>query len=177
MDGVAWVTFGNEEQVTFLATLVSVWDKDHFSSDSIVIAPGDSVIFGIIYLNTHSTQSKDEDIFQVFFKQINISVTFLCNWFSHKTLLEIPSFIQNNLDQKSPKLLAVILEVCRESDVFILRDLYFNVFSTIFSCFKLSAYLILIKKKVVLIIFLSIHLLFPIFLIFVWKFENYHASV
>ena len=110
-------------------------------------------------------------------KYLNISVKFLCNWFLYKTLLEIPSFIQNNLDQKSPKLLAVILEVCRESDVFILRDLYFNVFSTIFSCFKLSAYLILIKKKVVLIIFLSIHLLFPMFSIFVWKFENYHASV
>ena len=110
-------------------------------------------------------------------KYLNISVKFLCNWFLYKTLLEIPSFIQNNLDQKSPKLLAVILEVCRESDVFILRDLYFNVFSTIFSCFKLSAYLILIKKEVVLIIFLSIRLLFPMFFIFVWKFKNYHASV
>ena len=79
-----------------------------------MIAPGDTVILGIIYLNTHSTQSKNEDFF------IFSSVTFLCNWFSYKTLLEIPSFIQNNLDQKGPKLLAVILEVCRESDVFIL---------------------------------------------------------
>ena len=119
----------------------------------------------------------NRDLYSRISKYLNISVKFLCNWFLYKTLLEIPSFIQNNLDQKSPKLLAVILEVCRESDVFILRDLYFNVFSTIFSCFKLSAYLILIKKEVVLIIFLSIRLLFPMYFIFVWKFKNYHASV
>ena len=106
---------------TSLATFfsVSVWDKDHFYSDSIVIAPGDSVIFGITYLNTQLNQ-KMKISFKVFSQQLNISVTFLCNWFLYKTLLEIPSFIQNNLDQKSPKLLAVILEVCWESDVFIL---------------------------------------------------------
>ena len=56
------VAFGKEAHLTFLASLVSVWDRDHFYSDSIVIAPGDTVIFGIIYLNT-LTQLNQKNLF------------------------------------------------------------------------------------------------------------------